>query len=351
MVLASDPVLDAAAAVRRDTAPAEDRKQRADRRALVAAVKECPLLVVVQNQMPALFPALLLTVWLADPRARVALAFTDDEALSAWKTERHPAMPEVATLPSTSLAGGNVPGRRDWLRWLPERRGPAGGMTPAVIVNPAGPLGWFVTRLDLQQSMFGRRPQRPEGAGAQWRELELRLSERERDRERVDELERAIGADDTDAIKRIAGEPINRIGDPLLSARLRVLAGRRLRAQGAVAAALMEMVQAGSAYAYFGDPYRSVDVLLEAHPWIAGADLSEKDEELARKAIERRLSALELPYRADEVRAILGRDWPPRHRLPLTPKLRKARWQGEPLQAQQGAASEAQRGEPSEAQR
>jgi hypothetical protein len=328
-VLASDPVLDAAAVLRQEPRPDDERALREIKRALVAAVKQSPLLIATQNGAPALFPAVLVPLEIPEPRARVALAFTDDEAVSAWRAHRHPAMPDVTVEPSTSLGGGSVPGRRAWLGWLPEQRGPGGGLSPAVVINPAGPLGCFVTRQQLQQSMLGRGPAAPEGAGSEWRDLEFRLRERARSRELVDAFERAASEGDMETANRLAAEPRDRLKNPLESTRLRVIGARRQHALGNLKPAIIHMAAASGGYAFFGDPYSGIDVLLEVYPWIAEANLSETEEKLAQTMIQRRLRALELPYRAEEVGAILGCEWPP-GRPKLARKFRKARWQGEP---------------------
>ena len=79
------------------------------------------------------------------PGGGVLVAFTDDEAASAWARGRHPAAP-VSELASSVELGLSGTDRKQWLALL-EATGAA-----SIALNPAGPLGSVVYSEELRMT-------------------------------------------------------------------------------------------------------------------------------------------------------------------------------------------------------
>ena len=79
------------------------------------------------------------------PDGRLLVAFTDDEAGRAWLETRHSAAPPSGFFqsadaePKSERAGG-----ARWLQWLEQLE------AVAVVVNPAGPLGFVAHHYELR---------------------------------------------------------------------------------------------------------------------------------------------------------------------------------------------------------
>jgi hypothetical protein len=192
------------------------------------------------------------------PSGGVLLAFTDDEAASAWAASRHPGAPRYDLASSADHAVGG-PDRKHWLALLEE----AGASS--IALNPAGPLGSVVYEEELRTTR-PRLLRRGARARHPWLDEGARQAERARAGRLLESLATAIAARDEQAFAELRPElpTLNQIGSLLWAAELQLLSGRRHLAKGSAKDGLYQMIYGSFGFGRFGDPYRSIDGLLEA---------------------------------------------------------------------------------------
>jgi hypothetical protein len=243
-------LLDAIAAAFGASREEDQRGLYQAKRDVVLALGEHPVLIAVRDGLPLCEPG---------PSGRVMLAFTDDEAASAWARGRHPAAPACEQLSSAELGRGG-PSRKQWLQWL----GQLGGSS--VALNPAGPLG-SVVHADELRTMRPRLLRRGAAqADHPWLDVGAREAERARAGRLLEALRTAIARGDQAAFQEVRPElpTLNEIGSLLFAAELQVLSGRRNVAEGNVKDGLYQLIYGSFGWGRFGDPYRCTDGLLEA---------------------------------------------------------------------------------------
>ena len=186
------------------------------------------------------------------------IAFTDDEAASAWAANRHAAAPRYELASSAELTIGG-PDRKQWLALLEEAH------ASSIALNPAGPLGSVVYEEELRTTR-PRLLRRGARAAHPWLDVGARQAERERAGRLLGSLATAIAARDEQAFAELRPElpTLNQIGSLLWAAELQLLSGRRHLAKGSARDGLYQMIYGGFGFGRFGDPYRSIDGLLEA---------------------------------------------------------------------------------------
>lgn len=192
------------------------------------------------------------------PGGGVLVAFTDDEAASAWARGRHPAAP-VPELVSSAELGLSGADRKQWLALL-EATGAA-----SIALNPAGPLGSVVYNEELRMAR-PRLLRRGARAMHPWLDIAARQAERARAGHVLEALAAAIAQRDETAFSQVRPElaTVNQIGSLLWAAELQLLSGRRHLAKGGAKDGLYQMIYGSLGFGRFGDPYRSTDGLLEA---------------------------------------------------------------------------------------
>jgi hypothetical protein len=242
-------LLDAAAAA--FDASREDSKRAVAqaKRDIAVAFTGADVLVAVRDGQPVCEPG---------PSVDVLIAFTDDEAASAWAVSRHPAAPRSELASSAELSIGG-PGRKQWLALLEEAR------ASSIALNPAGPLGSVVYDEELRATR-PRLLRRGARARHPWLDVGARQAERARAGRLLESLAAAIAARDEQAFAELRAElpTLNQIGSLLWAAELQLLSGRRHLAKGSPEDGLYQMIYGSFGFGRFGDPYRSIDGLLEA---------------------------------------------------------------------------------------
>jgi hypothetical protein len=252
-------LLDAAAAA--FDASREDSKRGVThaKRDVALALSDADLLVAVRDHRPLCEPG---------PSGGVLIAFTDDEAASAWAAERHSAAPRCELVSTAELTAGG-PSRKHWLALLQDVG------ASSIALNPAGPLGSVVyeeefraTRPRLLRRSSGR-------ARHPWLDIGARQAERTRAAGLLESLAAAVAQRDEQAFSQLRPElpMLNQIGSLLWAAQLQLLSGRRHLATGSAKDGLYQMIYGSFGFARFGDPWRSIDGLLEA----GGALLDRRD--------------------------------------------------------------------------
>ena len=101
-------LLDAAAAAFDASREESKRGVTQAKRDIAIALAGADMLIAVRDGRPFAEPG---------PSGGVLIAFTDDEAASAWSARRHPAAPRYDLAASADLAAGG-PDRRRWLALL-----------------------------------------------------------------------------------------------------------------------------------------------------------------------------------------------------------------------------------------
>lgn len=243
-------LLDAAAAA--FDASREDSKRGVTqaKRDMALALSGADVLLAVHDHRPLCEPG---------PSGGVLIAFTDDEAASAWAANRHSAAPRSEHLPSAELSAGG-PSRKHWLALLQD----AGA--GSIALNPAGPLGSVVYEEELRAT----RPRllRRSGGRARhpWLDVGARQAERARAAGLLESLAAAVAQRDERAFDELRPElpTLNQIGSLLWAAQLQLLSGRRHLAKGSAKDGLYQMIYGSFGFGRFGDPYRATDGLLEA---------------------------------------------------------------------------------------
>jgi hypothetical protein len=242
-------LLDAAAAA--FDASREDSKRAVAqaKRDIAIALASADVLITVHDDRPLCEPG---------PSGGVLIAFTDKEAASAWAGNRHAAAPRSQQAASTEL-GIAGPSRKHWLALLEE----AGASS--IALNPAGPLGSVVYEEELRTTR-PRLLRRGARARHPWLDVSARQTERARAGRLIESLATAIAAGDEKAFAELRPvlPTLNQIGSLLWAAQLQLLSGRRHLATGSAKDGLYQMIYGSFGFGRFGDPYRSIDGLLEA---------------------------------------------------------------------------------------
>jgi hypothetical protein len=226
----------------------DERALFESKRDIVIAFSGHPVLVAVADGQPLSEPG---------PTGHVMIAFSDDEAASAWAAGRHPAAPAPETMTSPESGSSD---RKGWLESLRE------GGANAVVLNPAGPLGSIVHADELRTlrprllRRGGRQAEHP------WLDLGARASERDRAGRLLEALAAAIMTGNRAAFDRVTPElpTLNRLGSLMWAAELQTLSGRKALGDGQTQDGLHQMIYGSFAWGRFGDPYRCTDGLLEA---------------------------------------------------------------------------------------
>jgi hypothetical protein len=242
-------LLDAAAAALQASREESKRGVTQAKRDIAIALTGADVLIAVRDGRPFAEPG---------PSGGVLIAFTDDEAASAWAASRHPAAPRYELASSADLAAGG-PDRKHWLALLES------AASSSIALNPAGPLGSVVYEDELRTSR-SRLLRRGARAAHPWLDVAARQSERSRAGRVVESLAVAIAQRDERAFAELRPElpALNQIGSLLWAAELQLLSGRRHLAMGGARDGLYQMIYGSFGFGRFGDPYRSTDGLLEA---------------------------------------------------------------------------------------
>ena len=242
-------LLDAAAAAFDASREESKRGVTQAKRDIAIALAGADVLIAVRDGRPFAEPG---------PSGGVLIAFTDDEAASAWAARRHPAAPRYELAASADLAAGG-PDRKRWLALLED------AASSSIALNPAGPLGSVVYEDELRTSR-SRLLRRGARAAHPWLDVAARQSERSRAGGLLESLSVAIAQRDERAFAELRPElpALNQIGSLLWAAELQLLSGRRHLAMGGAKDGLYQMIYGSFGFGRFGDPYRSTDGLLEA---------------------------------------------------------------------------------------
>ena len=242
-------LLDAAAAALHASREESKRGVTQAKRDIAIALAGADVLIAVRDGSPFAEPG---------PSGGVLIAFTDDEAASAWAARRHPAAPRYELASSVELAAGG-PDRKHWLALLED------AASSSIALNPAGPLGSVVYEDELRTSR-SRLLRRGARAAHPWLDVAARQSERSRAGGLLESLSVAIAQRDERAFAELRPElpALNQIGSLLWAAELQLLSGRRHLAMGGAKDGLYQMIYGSFGFGRFGDPYRSTDGLLEA---------------------------------------------------------------------------------------
>jgi hypothetical protein len=243
-------LLDAAAAA--FDASREDSKRGVThaKRDVALALSGADVLVAVHDHRPLCEPG---------PAGGVLIAFTDDEAASAWAATRHSAAPRSEHV-STAELGAGGPSRKHWLAML-EHAGAS-----SIALNPAGPLGSVIYEEELRATR-PRLLRRSTGRSRHpWLDVGARQAERSRAGGLLESLSTAVSQRDEQAFAQLRSElpTVNQIGSLLWAAQLQLLSGRRHLAKGSAKDGLYQMIYGSFGFGRFGDPYRATDGLLEA---------------------------------------------------------------------------------------
>jgi hypothetical protein len=194
------------------------------------------------------------------PEGRVLIAFTDNEAAQAWAGDQRPEAPAPEFgLTSDAPPKSERDGRKLWLAWFEQLT------AVAVVVNPAGPLGFVAHHYECRNMRPRLRRRRSEETEEAWLDLSARGAERGRVAELMRALTTAIAAGDESAVERLRPElgEVNRFGSLATAAQNQLLTGRwRLRA-GERKAGITQLMFGALSWGRFGDPWRSIDGLLE----------------------------------------------------------------------------------------
>ena len=284
-------LLDAAAAAFDASREESKRGVAQAKRDIAIALAATRVLIAVRDGRPFAEPG---------PSGGVLIAFTDDEAASAWAASWHPAAPRYELASSADLAPGG-PDRKHWLSLLDD------ASSSSITLNPAGPLGSVVYEDELRTSR-SRLLRRGARAAHPWLDLDARQSERSRARRLLESLAAAIATRDERAFAELRPElpALNQIGSLLWAAELQLLSGRRHLAMGSAKDGLYQMIYGSLGFGRFGDPYRSTDGLIEA----GGALLDRRDGGDWRTAYLTELSEvlanIRTGYRDQEVAKLLA---------------------------------------------
>lgn len=235
------------------------------------------------------------------------LAFTDDEAAEAWRANEHPDAPDSGlALTPEQRPRSDREGRKHWLG-LFERHDAA-----AVIVNPAGPLGFGAYGHECRAArprLFGRSA---DGDGGEpWLDLAQRAAERARARALLDAIAESIAANDDARFDELRSElpELNRMKSLATGVADQVLSGRWRLVRGETQKGLYQLLWGGVAWGrYAGDPYRAIDTLIEGGELLEplheqGVDDPEQsgwvDSYLTQTAAA--LAAMPIGYREQEI--------------------------------------------------
>jgi hypothetical protein len=242
-------LLDAAAAALRASREDSKRGVTQAKRDIAVALVATDVLMALRDGRPSCEPG---------PSGGVLIAFTDDEAAAAWARVRHPAAP-ASELVSTADVSPGGPGRKHWLALLEDNG------ASSVALNPAGPLGSVVYPEELQTTR-PRLLRRGARAEHPWLDVAARQTERARVAPLLEALNDAIARRDEQAFAELRPQlpALNQIGSLLWAAELQLLSGRRHLATGSAKDGLYQMIYGSFGFGRFGDPYRSIDGLLEA---------------------------------------------------------------------------------------
>ncbi len=244
-------LLHTVAATRRFSRREDRRAWEEAKRDLVLCMERQTLLVALADGTPLARPG---------PQGRVLVAFTDDEAAQAWAAEQRPeaAVPTFG-LTSDSQPGSERDGRRLWLAWFEQLD------AVAVVVNPAGPLGFVAHHYECRNMRPRLRRRRLEGTEEAWLEVSARAAERARMAELMRAIRRAIESGDEAAFERLEPEfaTRNRLGSLGAAAQHEILSGRWRLGRGEAKPGITQLMFGAFSWGQFGDPWRSIDGLLE----------------------------------------------------------------------------------------
>jgi hypothetical protein len=242
-------LLEAAAAAFEASREESKRGVTQAKRDIAIALAGADVVIAVRDGRPAAVPG---------PSGGVLIAFTDDEAASAWTATRHPAAPGSELTSSAELVAGG-PDRKRWLALLEE------AAANSIALNPAGPLGSVIYDDELRTSR-SRLLRRSARAAHPWLDVGARQAERSRAGGLLESLATAVAQRDESAFAALRPElpALNQIGSLLWAAELQLLSGRRHVAKGGAKDGLYQMIYGSFGFGRFGDPYRSTDGLLEA---------------------------------------------------------------------------------------
>ncbi len=244
-------LLHTAAATTRFSRKEDHGAWREAKRDLVLCMERQRLLVALADGTPLARPG---------PEGRILVAFTDEEAAQAWAADQRTEA-AVPTFGATSDThpGSERDGRRLWLAWFEQLE------AVAVVVNPAGPLGFVAHHYecrDLRPRLRRRRVQETEEA---WLDVSERATERGRVAEVMSAVTAAIVAGDEAAVERLRPEltGVNRLGSLTIAAQNQILTGRWRLRQGEHKLGITQLMFGAFSWGQFGDPWRSIDGLLE----------------------------------------------------------------------------------------
>ena len=242
-------LLDAAAAAFEASREESKRGVTHAKRDIANALAGTDVLIAARDGRPSAEPG---------PSGGVLVAFTDDEAASAWAGSRHPASPRFELVSSADIAAGG-PDRKHWLALLDDAN------ADSIALNPAGPLGSVVYEDELRTSR-SRLLRRGARADHPWLDVAARQAERSRAARLLESLTAAVAQRDERSFDELrpALPTINQLGSLLWAAQLQLLSGRRHLAMGGARDGLYQMIYGSFGFGRFGDPYRSTDGLLEA---------------------------------------------------------------------------------------
>jgi hypothetical protein len=278
----------------------QDRLRDQVRRDLVLCLERQPLLLAGGWRTPLVRPS---------TEGGVLIAFTDDEAARAWAGAQHPAAPTGETWEPTPhpRPGSEREGRSLWLELL-DRTGSA-----VLAVNPAGPMSFLVYDREFKnmRSRLRRRPVAIDGGA--WLDLAARARERARLAELMARFTEVVASGDEARIRELSPQLKTQYAFGSLhdATGFRSLIARWRLAFDQIRDGTYELLWSSFMWARIGDPYRSIDGLLEAaelmrtlrargyedpeHPgWV----------ETYLRQLEGELPKLTVPYRESERAAV-----------------------------------------------
>lgn len=228
------------------------------KRDLVLCMERQTLLVALADGTPAAR---------SGPEGHVLLAFTDDEAAQAWAADQRPEAPACGFgLSSETAPKSERDGRKLWLSWFDERS------AVAVVVNPAGPNGFVVHDYECRTMRPRLRRRRIDQTQEAWLDLDARAQERVRAADLLNRSADAIARRDEAAFEQLAPElkARNRLFSMHAAAEHTLHSGRRHLIQGDSRLGIFQLLYGALYWGRFGDPWRSIDALLESGEILLG---------------------------------------------------------------------------------
>lgn len=281
----SAELLQVAAGARQFSQRENEREWAEAKRDLVLCMERQTLLVALADGTPAAR---------SGPEGHVLLAFTDNEAAQAWAADQRPEAPACRLRRSSETAPKSERDGRDlWLSWFDELS------AVAVVVNPAGPLGFVVHDDELRTMRPRLRRRRIDQTQEAWLDLEARAQERVQAADLLNRSADAIARCDEAAFEQLAPElkARNRLGSMHAAAEHMLHSGRRHLIPGYSRLGITQLLFGAMSWGRFGDPWRSIDALLEG-----GAILLGRREQHAGDADELHWLDTPLTHVADALR-------------------------------------------------